>query len=190
MKLMLLICLLLSACGVEKAQDVTPITPGEPIPHMPVEPGDPFPDTPQPNEPEPDEPSPEPLPEPNRVKLKIWGAYWCGYCSRDIPRIGKLLDNLGIRERVDIEVWVPTGMTSGSLPTQDIANSYLKKLGVGGSAVIDPKWLEFRSYFGSTLSIPAGVIHREDGSIVSLYHGHAAPFNPGEIVNRIKMELK
>lgn len=144
MKLALL--LLLIGCGKEALPPVTPVPP-DPIP------------------------VPQPSPE-KKVVLSVFGAPWCTPCKSALPKIQKELDALPVSERnaIEFRVYIETGPSNTTPPTQQDAERYKASLGLHSAiAIADPwKMQVFRKYH-SNLSIPAGVVTKLDGTALRAF---------------------
>lgn len=116
--------------------------------------------------------------------ILAFGAPWCGPCHTFIPKIQEELDKLPAekQKKIEFRVYVVTGKNPGDLPTQAIADYFVKKdLKIDAIPVPDPKWSVFRSIISKSLSVPAGAVLDADGKLLQRYLP-GEQFNPAEIV--------
>lgn len=134
-----------------------------------------------------------PLLNGKSVTLAVFGAEWCGECKADLPILQKKLsERLGAAgiERVKLELWVPTGKTPGTPPSQENADGYLSFLKLNGTARIDgdptkrpPRWPKFVELFpGISKALPAAVILLSDNSVAKKFAPGSDTFQTDDIV--------
>jgi hypothetical protein len=126
------------------------------------------------------------------ARLIVFGAEWCGECKADLPLLQNALRaRLGpAMDRLKLELWVPTGKTPGTPPSEAGAEAYREFLKLEGKAFIDgdptkkpPRWPKFRELFpGVTPALPAAAIYRENGEIYKKFAPGADTFHPADIV--------
>lgn len=117
------------------------------------------------------------------VVLVVYGANWCSICKSELPEIQRELDKLpeSVREKIAFKLYVPTGNTSATLPTQESADRYRDFLHLDAEAVIDPRWQHFKNMIGGSLALPAGAILDSEGKVKKAFKPGMA-FIPSEIV--------
>lgn len=125
-------------------------------------------------------------------RLAVFGAEWCGECKADLPILQNgLKARLGTAiSRVNVELWVPTGKTPATPPTQAGADSYLKVVALEGKAFPDgdpnkkpPRWPLFTEVFpGVQKALPAAVLYKANGEIYKKFAPGADSFHPADIV--------
>ena len=126
------------------------------------------------------------------VRLVVFGAEWCGECKADLPILQTALKaRLGAAiSRVNVELWVPTGKTPATPPTQAGADSYLKVVTLEGKAFPDgdpnkkpPRWPLFTELFpGVQKALPAAALYKANGEIYKRFAPGADSFHPADIV--------
>ena len=120
-----------------------------------------------------------------KVTLKLYGAFWCATCSKEIPEVMEMIrQKLGDKaELVRLELWVPTGTTAAQRPTEEIAEAYRSKLNIAANVHLDPwRWQTFRSNFpGARFSLPAAVLVDEKGREIEAFPPGSTTFVPSDI---------
>lgn len=133
-----------------------------------------------------------PVSQGAKAKLVVFGAEWCGECKVDLPLMQRLLnERLGAEAGlVQLELWVPTGKTPNTPPSEAGAESYRTFLHLSGKGYADgdpnkkpPRWPKFAELFpGIPKALPAAVVFRADGSIYKKFQPGADTFHPVDIV--------
>lgn len=121
---------------------------------------------------------------PPKVIMALWGAPWCHFCHENLPKVQAEWAKLSAdqKEKIEFRVYVPTGYSQASKPTQAITDNYVASLRLTAHAVNDAGWKAFRSYVGNRLMIPAGsVIDATTGEVLRRYPG--GTLDPIGIVN-------
>jgi hypothetical protein len=116
--------------------------------------------------------------------MALWGAPWCHFCHENLPKVQAEWNRLSAdqKEQIEFRVYVPTGRTQTSKPTQASTDAYVASLGLTANAVSDAGWMAFRSYVGNRFVIPAGsVIDARTGEVLRRYPG--GTLDPIGIVN-------
>lgn len=128
------------------------------------------------------------------VRLLVFGAHWCGTCSAELPKLQEELKaRLGDQaSRVNVELWVPTGKTPASRPTQAVAEEYREKVGLDASVHVDEwHWKQFKKLFpGVTPALPAGVLLTTEGTTLREFPPGETTFVPSEIVSEVAKQLQ
>ncbi len=147
---------LLAACGVQPkpSVDVGPVVPPPVV--VPVEPGQ------------------------KKAIIALFGAPWCGPCKAAHPQVQAELDRIG-KPGVELRLYVTTGATPVSPPTQEIADKYKKVLGLKGTAIPDPRWEKFGKLVGGGRSIPAGAVLDANEKLAGVFKA-GTEFNAMDIV--------
>lgn len=120
---------------------------------------------------------PKPVPPPllleNKVIVAMFGAPWCGVCKSEFPNLQRVMQSLTPeqRARLDVRLYVPTGMDSQQPPTPEVAEWYRRSLGLSyATAYVDPwRWQLFRKWVSSKLAIPGGAVLSADEVVLKKY---------------------
>ena len=135
-----------------------------------------------------EEPGPMP-PSPGRpvVTVKVFGAPWCSPCKAALPEVDRKIKASSKRDFIKLVVYVITGVTPSSPPSDDITRRYVQHLGLNALPVSDYRWAEYRRYFGGAPTIPAGVV---EGAGQVYRYAAGMRFEPGAIVSQAERLIK
>jgi thiol-disulfide isomerase/thioredoxin len=133
--------------------------------------------------------APEPEAGDKRLTLAVFGAPWSAEAQSQIPALQTELDKLtdSQQKALDVVLYVPTASMVNDPPTQEIAEQYLRAIGLKGRAIADEwRWKNFKKYVGGSLTLPAAAVIDLDDNPIKAFRSGATSFLPSEILTTVQ----
>ena len=135
-------------------------------------------------------PTPPPVTGADKLTLALFAAPWCQNCPKELQELDQRFKGFTKSAQVTTIVYITSGDYPRMPPSQDIADKYKTKLGVGFNFQVDPWPLTYyRRYIQADgQDLPAAVILDEKGNAVKLL----APgqYTPVDVITELRARLK